>query len=162
MNISTTLKAAALALVLPMAAEAATVSTGINWDMTALTPASGTYSIDFETGGTTWDISDVSFTANGAWSDIQQVTIQFSNDPTIYSVWTQGQGTTATLAAESFTTSDDFTITYTYAGTGLVLVSTTFEATEAVLPAVPVPAAGILLVSALAGLGIAKRRRNKA
>ncbi|HEY0214439.1 MAG TPA: VPLPA-CTERM sorting domain-containing protein [Paenirhodobacter sp.] len=162
MNFMTTLKASAVALALPVAAQAATLTSGFNYDMAVLTPVANAYSVDFETGGKTWDIGTISFTANGAWNDIQLVTITFSNDPTVYSLWEQGSGTTATLAADGFTTSSDFTISYTYAagGKGLVLTTATFEASE--LPAVPVPAAGILLMSAVAGFGVVARRRNKA
>ncbi|RWR29850.1 hypothetical protein D2T29_13790 [Sinirhodobacter populi] len=156
------LAATAFAAILPFAAQAATVTSGFNYDVAVLTPSTGSYSVTYEVGDSSWDISPVSFTANGVWSDIQEVTITFSNDPgTIYSLWTQGEGSTATLVADGFTTSDDFIITYLYSGAGVVLATATFTATE--LPAVPVPAAGVLLVSALAGLGVAaKRRRNKA
>ncbi|WP_164885815.1 VPLPA-CTERM sorting domain-containing protein [Paenirhodobacter populi] len=162
MNISTTIKAAALALALPVAAQAATINDGFNFSYNILT-SPGTASVSYETAGKTWDIGTISFTANGSYSDISLVTITFSNTGKTYTAWTAGLGNTATLAAEGFTTSSDFTITYTYAegGSGVVLTNATFDASE-VLPAVPVPAAGILLVSALAGLGVAKRRRNKA
>ena len=61
-----------------------------------------------------------------------------------------------------FSTSDSFTITLSYLGTptGSVPLQGTYAFTAT--PVIPVPAAGVLLVSALAGLGaVAKRRRNK-
>ncbi|RWR08159.1 VPLPA-CTERM sorting domain-containing protein [Paenirhodobacter populi] len=169
MNMKAVLSAAAVALTLPLAAEAATVNLneGFNYAYTTLatsTTASFTYDV---AEGATWNISDISFTANGAYSNISLITITVGNDSVFeqYGSWTPGAGTTATLLATGFTTSSDFTITYTYAagGTAPVLVNHLFTATEtAPLPAVPVPAAGVLLLSALAGLGVAKRRRNKA
>lgn len=162
MNIMTTLKVAALAIALPIASQAATIVEGFNYNFTTLSTG-GTYTVDYDTEGKTWDIGTISFTANGSYADIALVTITFSNSGDTYNVWTPGQGSTATLAADGFVTSEDFAITYTYAlgGSGTVLANATFNATEVPAP-VPVPAAGFLFVSALAGLGIAKRRRNKA
>lgn len=166
MNIMTTLKVAALAIALPVVSHAATIVEGFNYSFNVLTTGQ-TQSVDYTTEGKTWDIGTISFTANGSYADIQLVTISFSNTGESYSIWEAGQGTTASLAAPGFVTSDDFTITYVYAsgGAGTVLVNATFNATDVtpdVPAAVPVPAAGILFASALAGLGIAKRRRNKA
>ncbi|MFC3060272.1 VPLPA-CTERM sorting domain-containing protein [Paenirhodobacter populi] len=169
MNMKAVLSAATVALALPLAAEAATVNLneGFNYAYTTLatsTTASYTYDV---AEGTTWNISDISFTANGAYSNISLITITVANGGVVetYGEWIPGAGTTATLSALGFTTSSDFTIEYTYAagGTAPVLVNHMFTATEVPdVPAVPVPAAGILLVSALAGLGIAKRRAKKA
>lgn len=163
MMMKTTIAAAAFSAVfLPLAAEAALVKSGWNIDQSFL-DSGDSVTLSYEAGGKTWSIPTFSFTANGAWADIEKVSIKFSGSATEYTLWEGGQGDTATMAVTGFTTSDDFTITYTYApgGNDEVAVSSSFRATE-VLPAVPAPAAGILLVTALAGLGVAKRRRNKA
>ncbi len=161
MNMKHFLLGATFALAAPFAASAATVSSGFNYDIEVLT-SGNSVSVDYDVAdGTTWTIGDISFTANGAWADITSVSVTVSSTGETYTVWTKGQGNTATLLATGFTTSDDFTVTYTYAAgsTGTVLATATFTATQ-VLDTVPLPAAGLLLGSALAGLGIAKRRKK--
>lgn len=164
------LAAAAIAAVLPFASQAATISTGLNNDLETLTPGDS-YAQTWETGGATYAISTISFTVNGtgalAATDIPNVYVSANGGTTTYNNWTVvpfGSQTIGYLFLEGFTTSSDFTITMDYTGGSTVLLSTyAFTAAEVPLPAVPVPAAGILLVSALAGLGAAaKRRRNKA
>lgn len=58
-----------------------------------------------------------------------------------------------------FVTSEDFTLSVTYAAGGSYDLSVGYAFYAA---PVPVPAAGILLATALAGMGIATTRRKKA
>lgn len=158
MNMKPFLLGAAFALAVPFAASAATLTTGFNYDMTKLSTGNS-YNVSFETGGQSWTISDISFTANGAYKDISKVTITLSSTGETYDAWVSGEGNTATLLAEGFVTSSDFIISYVYAtgGTGTVLVTASFDAS---LTPVPAPAAGLLLGSALLGLGAARRRKK--
>ncbi|RWR26518.1 hypothetical protein D2T31_19685 [Sinirhodobacter populi] len=164
------LAAAAVATVLPFASQAATVTTGLNSDLETLRPTDS-YAETWSTNGNTYAISTISFTVNGtgalAATDIPNVYVSVDGKETEYNNWTVvpfGSQTIGYLFLEGFTTSSDFTITMDYKSGSTVLLATyAFTAEEVPLPAVPVPAAGILLVSALAGLGAAaKRRRNKA
>lgn len=158
MNIKPLILGAALALAAPFAASAATLNSGFNYDMAVLSTGNS-YDVSYETGGEKWTVGDISFTANGAYADITKVTVTLSNTGESYNIWTPGQGTTATLLADGFVTSSDFIISYVYAagGTGTVLVTATFDAA---LAPVPAPAAGLLLGSALLGLGAARRRKK--
>jgi len=164
------LAAAAVATVLPFASQAATVTTRLNSDLDTLIPGDS-YAETWETNGNTYAINTISFTVNGtgalAAADIPNVYVSANGGTTTYNNWTVvpfGNQTIGYLFLEGFTTSSDFTITMDYtAGSTTLLATYAFTAEEVPLPAVPVPAAGILLVSALAGLGAAaKRRRNKA
>jgi hypothetical protein len=164
------LAAAAVAAVLPFASQAATVTTGLNSDLDTLLPGDS-YAETWETNGTTYAISTISFTVNGtgalAAADIPNVYVSANGGTEVFNNWTVvpfGSQTVGYLFLTGFTTSSDFTITMDYtSGSTTLLATYAFTAEEVPLPAVPVPAAGILLVSALAGLGAAaKRRRNKA
>lgn len=69
---------------------------------------------------------------------------------------------TATMLVNGFTASDDFTISYYYStgGSRMVAITTYFGATE--IPAVPLPAGGVLLLSAVAaGLGVSRLRSKE-
>lgn len=160
MNMKPLLLGAVFAVSASLAANAATINSDFNYASSFLS-APGSYSVSFETGGKTWNVGDISFTANGSYADISQVTVTLSSTGESYQLWTPGKGTTASLLADGFVTSDDFVISYVYgnAGKGAVLVNATFAASE-VIPAVPAPAAGILLGTALLGLGAARRRKK--
>ncbi|RWR26517.1 VPLPA-CTERM sorting domain-containing protein [Sinirhodobacter populi] len=168
MNISTTLKAAALALALPVSAQAATIAVN-NSDIQTLRSGAA-YAETWSTNGNTYAISAISFTINGTYAkdDIPNVYVSRDGGTTKYNDWfifSGGNQSIGYLFLDGFTTSSDFTITMDYtSGSSTLLATYLFTAEEITppLPAVPVPAAGILLVSALAGLGVAKRRRNKA
>ncbi|MFT3687817.1 VPLPA-CTERM sorting domain-containing protein [Paenirhodobacter sp.] len=160
--------AAVLALAAPVAVNAATVTAGSNGEAFTLKPG--------ETHSTVWnagqafDISQIGYTLNGAGLD----TVVKSN---IEKVLAEGNGFTGTTweyitvpggkVTFGFSYSDEFAIdagksfaismAYDAAGTQDLQATYTFTATPA---AVPVPAAGMLLVSALAGLGAAKRRKK--
>lgn len=160
MNFKTTLAAAALALALPFAANAATVALSTdNISATNLSASNKSASNTYTTGGETWAIDNISFTANGTYANIVAVTIGVNG--ATYTVWTQGSGATATMAVAGFTTSSDFTITYYYSkNSGSVAITTYFSASE--VSAVPLPAGGLLLISALAGGVTVLRRRKQA
>lgn len=160
MNFKTTLAAAALALALPFAANAATVALSEdNISATNLSASNNSSSTTYTTGGETWTIDDISFTANGTYANI--VAVSISVNGTTYTVWTQGSGATATMEVAGFTTSSDFTITYYYSkSSGSVAITTYFSASE--VTSVPLPAGGLLLISALAGGVTVLRRRKQA
>lgn len=165
MNFKAAITAAALALAVPFGANAATTAlSDTNIGSEILSPGSTATETYTVAPGTTWNVSDISFTANGkgvtAQSDILKVTITV--DGSSFVVWSTGQGTTATGTLPGFTTSSVFTITYFYANTGAndVAVTTYFTADQ--VSAVPLPAGGLLLVSALAGGVTVLRRRKKA
>lgn len=160
--------AAFLAAALPVAAQAATVSAGSNGAAFALLPGTS-YSETWEVGEA-FNISDVVFTLIGstteAVDDIESVTVGANGLGTAQD-WTVltfgGQVTVGYTYVPGFSTSDNFIVTLSYAdapaGAIPLYATYAFSAT----PVIPVPAAGVLLVSALAGLGaVAKRRRNKA
>ncbi|RWR29849.1 hypothetical protein D2T29_13765 [Sinirhodobacter populi] len=160
--------AAFLAAALPVAAQAATVSAGSNGTAFTLDPGTS-YSEIWEVGEA-FNISDISFTLNGATTaavdDIQSVVVGANGlgQAQNWSITTFGGLVSVGYTyVPGFTTSDNFIVTLSYANapSGSVPLQATYAFTAT--PVVPVPAAGILLVSALAGLGVAaKRRRNKA
>lgn len=162
--------AAFLAAALPVAAQAATVSVGSNG--TAFTLIPGTSHSD------TWEIadtlgplsiSDIVFTLIGttaaAAGGIETVTISIDALQQEQEWTTFVYGGLVAIGYTSvpgFSTSDDFTVTLSYLGApnGSVPLQATYAFTAT--PVIPVPAAGVLLVSALAGLGVvAKRRRDR-
>lgn len=171
MNMKTTISAAALALSLPLAAEAATISTtSMNSNMFMIS-SGNEYGVTYETLGNTYAINTISFTLNStdetAAADMPLVYVSVDGQKTGYNEWditVFGGNTVGYLFLDGFTTSSDFTVSIDYAsgGSSTLMATYGFTASETTLPAVPVPAAGVLLVSALAGLGFAKRRGKKA
>ncbi|RWR08158.1 VPLPA-CTERM sorting domain-containing protein [Paenirhodobacter populi] len=151
MSIKTYLAATAVAL-LPVAASAATINEGGNGDYYL----NQSYSETWVTGGQTWKITNFDFAA-AAGAAFLAVYV----DGISYAWENIGVGTTNTLSIPDFTVSDSFSIFVDYLGNGsgpqFALGTYSFTANV-----VPVPAAGVLLLSALAGLGIAARRNKKA
>lgn len=158
--------AAACAAFLPVAASAVTTNVSQNlsedWNIyQSIVTAGNSVAITYHTNGGIWIVDDLSLTANGLQANIARVSVTLGG--VSYSQWVRGAGNTATMDIPGFTTSQDFTITYYYNSTNTksVAVSVSFSAVDP--PAVvPLPAAGLLLVSALAGAGgIASLRRRK-
>ncbi len=166
------LSAAFLAAALPVATQAATVTTGSNGAAITLIP--GQQYSETWTTSSAFDISEIGYTLIGASTtaaavvgNINLVTAGVDGDTT--TVWeiislSGGQVTIGytELQSDGFTATGNssFIITLSYAGTGTFPLQATYAFTAT--PVVPVPAAGILLVSAVAGLGIAARRNKKA
>lgn len=158
------LSAAILAAALPVMSQAATISSTENvndYNYTSFSIKSGDSNVTtWEVGSQAYAISEVAFTINGvgASSNFVYVTV---TAPTGHSnTWALNTSkTTGEIILPGFTATSSFAISFAYdaAGTRPLPVTYTFNATP-----IPVPAAGALLVSALAGLGFAKRRRNKA
>ncbi len=176
MNFSTTLKAAALAFALPMAAQAATISsTTANSDLEVLS-AGETYTETWTTDGSTYSIPTISFTLNGSAASATTMPsvvvsvdgVDYSFSSSSWTIITFGSNAIGYLFAGdeetgyAFTTSSDFTITMDYtASVGENLLATyTFAASEVTLPAVPVPAAGWLMLGGIGALGAMRKLRK--
>lgn len=151
MSIKTYLAATAVAL-LPAVAGAATINEGGN----GFYYYNADYTETWFAEGKTWKITDFDF-ASAAGAAFLTVYV----DGISYAWENIGVGTTNTLSIPDFTVSDSFSIFVDYLGNGtppqFALGTYSFNASV-----VPVPAAGVLLLSALAGLGIAARRNKKA
>ena len=150
MTIKATFAAAALAAALPVVAGAATISAGENGGYYV----SSDYVENWDNGGKTWTISDLTFSAAFGYSAL---TVYVNG--TAYSWQSFGTGTSASLALGDFVISSPLLISVDYQGTALALGTYAFSASEA-LSEVPVPAAGLLLATALAGFGVASRRKK--
>ncbi|HEY0214440.1 MAG TPA: VPLPA-CTERM sorting domain-containing protein [Paenirhodobacter sp.] len=165
------LPAAFLAAALPVVAQAATVTTGSNGAAFTLVP--GQQYSETWTTATPFSISEIGYTLIGAGKttsavsgNINLVTAGVDGDTS--NVWEivplQGGKVTigyTELKSEGFETAGNssFIITLSYAGTGTSPLQATYAFTAT--PVVPVPAAGVLLMSAIAGFGVVARRRNK-
>lgn len=107
--------------------------------------------------------ADVAFTLNSVSStvDLSKVLVAVNGDDFV-STWTRA-GRTATLLISGLTlTANFFTVAVSNLTTPVTIALTTsVYATPNTIPAVPVPATGLLLLSAVAGIGFVSRRRNK-
>lgn len=166
MSIKANITAAAFVLALPIAATAATVTTGSNGKSFSLKPGE-THTTTWE-AGSTFDISDIGYTLNGAGlasivkSNIEKVIAEGNGSTgTVWDYYTipTGKVTFGFSYSDGFTIAagSTFTVSMSYAATGTQNLQATYTFTAS---PVPVPAAGALLVSALAGLGVAKRRKK--
>ena len=150
MDMKMAFAAATLALAAPVAASAATVTAGENGDYYV----SADYVQIWDNGGKTWTISELTFSAAFGYSSL---TVYVNG--TAYPWETFGSGTAASLVLDDFVISSPLLISIDYTGSKLALGTYAFTASE-VLSEVPVPAAGLLLTTALAGLGVAARRKK--
>lgn len=149
---------AALALAAPLAASAATI--------TAFDGATDTFSGNLLPGSqVTYDFAldgtytvYLSLAVSGQKNDVADVSYGFEEHDFFFSNATSVGPIFSASATYTFTTSDDFTFGF-YDGVDAPVGTTLTYYFEAV-PTVPVPAAGALLLSALAGLGVAKRRKK--
>ena len=150
MNMKMAFAAATLALASPLAVNAATITAGENGDYYM----NADYVEAWDNGGKTWTISDLTFSAAFGYSAL---TVYVNG--TAYPWQSFGTGTSASLALGDFVISSPLLISVDYQGTALALGTYAFSASEA-LSEVPVPAAGLLLATALAGFGVASRRKK--
>ena len=155
--------AAALVSALPLAASAATLSSGDQLSLAdVLLPGQ---SVSFDITPTDTLLVDLSFALTGKLADLQAITFDFGTGTTSFTTFdTNGQDPEIALfQIDDYQIGTAFTISFTGAVQSGVAIAVTLDAEAApppAPPAVPLPASVLMLGAGLAGLGLAGRRRG--